>query len=53
MSIISVAAIAAQELIRVLNRTKGVVEDVVCYSPALGDTCGLIEVPMNAEIMRL
>jgi hypothetical protein len=35
---------------RVLSRTKGVVEDVVCYSPALGDTRGLIEVPMDAEI---
>src|SRR5882724_13621271 len=41
---------AAQELMRVLNRTKGVVEDVVCYSPALGDTCGLVEVPVDAEI---
>ena len=26
---------AAQQLLRVLNRTKGVVEDVVCYSPDL------------------
>src|SRR5207248_11603141 len=26
------------------------VEDVVCYSPALGNTCSLVEVPVDAEI---
>ena len=26
------------------------VEDVVCYPPALGDACGLVEVPVDAEI---
>ena len=32
------------------DREKGVVEDVVCYPPALGDARGLVEVPVDAEI---
>ena len=35
---------------RVLNRTKGVVEDVICNFLALSNARGLIEVPMDAEI---
>ena len=39
-----------QQLLRAVNRTKGVVEDVVCYLFSLPYTRSLVEVPMDAEI---